>query len=199
MTSLAHHFDHLYRANPDPWGYRDRWYEKRKRAVTLGALPKRRYRAGFEPGCSIGELSIELAARCDLLVAWDASVRAVASAQARLRDLDNVRVQRGSIPHDWPRGSFDLVVVSEVAYYLSATEVHHLARRLRDSLAADGTVVACHWRHQVPEATLSVTEIHSLIRDGAGLARIVNHAEDDFLLEVWSTQGKSVARRKGLA
>jgi hypothetical protein len=108
-------------------------------------------------------------------------------------------VQQGLIPQDWPRGTFDLVVVSEVAYYLSALGVHHLARRLRDSLATDGTVVACHWRHQVPEATLPVSEIHTLLRDGAALMPVVTHMEDDFLLEVWSTNGRSVARRDGLA
>ena len=41
MTLPGDYFDGVYAAGPDPWGFTDRWYEERKRAVTLAALPDR--------------------------------------------------------------------------------------------------------------------------------------------------------------
>jgi hypothetical protein len=61
----------MYEHANDPWGFADRWYEERKRAITLAALPDRRYRTAFEPGCSIGVLTADLAHRCDFILAGD--------------------------------------------------------------------------------------------------------------------------------
>ena len=55
----------LYRQDADPWRVRQRWYEERKRALLLASLPQRRYRHAYEPGCGNGELTAELARRCE--------------------------------------------------------------------------------------------------------------------------------------
>ncbi|NYS43147.1 SAM-dependent methyltransferase, partial [Pseudomonas syringae pv. actinidiae] len=68
MSVADSYFDELFRNNDDPWAFKKRWYERRKRALTLAALPRERYRAIFEPGCANGELSADLAERCDTLV-----------------------------------------------------------------------------------------------------------------------------------
>ena len=52
VTLGAGYFDAMYDAAPDPWGFQDRWYERRKYAISLAQLPERRYRSAFEPGCS---------------------------------------------------------------------------------------------------------------------------------------------------
>ena len=39
MTLAAGYFDRLYAADPDPWGFTSRWYEQRKYALTVAALP----------------------------------------------------------------------------------------------------------------------------------------------------------------
>ena len=80
-------FDRLYRDRADPWSFETSAYEARKRAITLASLPAGAT-SGFEPGCSIGTLTGQLADRCDLLVAADVSERAVrarASASATTR------------------------------------------------------------------------------------------------------------------
>ena len=71
------HFDVLYEGSSDPWDLRSAWYERRKYAITVAALPRERYRSGLEPGCSIGELTRLLAARCDRLLAFDFAESAV--------------------------------------------------------------------------------------------------------------------------
>ena len=51
-------FDRLYRGGTDPYGLRTRWYEMRKRAIVLAALPRARYARAFEPACGIGVLMV---------------------------------------------------------------------------------------------------------------------------------------------
>jgi len=72
MTVDAGYFRDRYVASPDPYGLAERWYEARKYAISVALLPRERYGAAFEPGCSIGVLTTMLAPRCDRLLACDA-------------------------------------------------------------------------------------------------------------------------------
>jgi LmbE family N-acetylglucosaminyl deacetylase len=65
------YFEALYAATDDPWGLADRFYERRKRAAVVAALPRERFRRVFEPGCANGLLTEQLARRADEVVAWD--------------------------------------------------------------------------------------------------------------------------------
>jgi hypothetical protein len=51
MSMDRAYFDEIYRSDPDPWKFESSWYEERKYALTVAALPERRYRSAFEPGC----------------------------------------------------------------------------------------------------------------------------------------------------
>ncbi|WP_336493121.1 SAM-dependent methyltransferase, partial [Methylobacterium nigriterrae] len=68
VSSVGDHFDELHTRSDDPWSVRTRWYERRKRAITMASLPRKRFTRALEIGCSIGELSAELADRCDRLL-----------------------------------------------------------------------------------------------------------------------------------
>lgn len=76
-------FDGLFESNDGPWQMKQRWYEARKRALTLACLPRARCESGYEPGCADGELSAGLAERCDRLLISDGAAAAVALAQRR--------------------------------------------------------------------------------------------------------------------
>ena len=120
-------FDALFRESDDPWRFKTRWYEARKRALTMACLPAARYTHGFEPGCANGELSAELAQRCDRLLASDISRRAVELARERLADVAHATVVQAQLPRDWPDASFDLIVISELGYFLAASDLDALA------------------------------------------------------------------------
>lgn len=193
-------FDRFYAEHgPDPWGFSDRWYEKRKRTLTLAALPRERFRRAFEPGCSIGVLTQMLAERCDELLATDVAGVALAQARARTSTCANVTVGRARLPHEWPAGPFDLIVLSEVGYYLGRNDLQVLAERTTASLSVDGVVVLCHWRHPVPDYPLGAQDVHDALRRQPGLAVVVEHVEEDFLLDVlMGSPASSVARATGL-
>jgi cyclopropane fatty-acyl-phospholipid synthase-like methyltransferase len=191
----------MYQAAPDPWGLQDRWYEQRKYAICLAQLPVRRYRSAFEPGCSIGVLTERLARRCDRVLACDVAAAAVESARRRTRDLPHVQVERRAIPQEWPAGRFDLIVLSEMLYYLGDTDLRQTLELAVRALQPEGTLLAVHWRHPVAEYPRSGDDVHRQLAVRPGLARLVSHVEPDFVAEIYlRTDGKpvSVAQATGL-
>lgn len=194
------YFDQLYAATDDPWDLATRWYEQRKYAVTMALLPDRRYRHAFEPGCSIGTLTELLAQRCDHVTAVDIADAALATADARLRASgcrDRVTLVRSSLDTPWPPGPFDLVVLSEVAYYLDADLLAEVLRR--ECAQRPGlTVVAAHWRHQVSEYLLTGDAANDVIAAAPGLTSLGRYRDADVVIEVFGGGAASVAAREGV-
>ncbi len=193
------YFDALYAASDDPYASRQRWYEARKRAVLLAALPQARFRRAYEPGCGIGELTLALAPRCDALLASDFTAQAVALARERTEALPHVQVARHTLPADWPHdaGGFDLIVLSEVGYFLQRSDMQRVADCCALSLEDGGTLVACDWRPDFAQRSLATKDVHGILAE-LGLARLVLHEEDDFVLQLWSRDARSVAQREGI-
>ncbi|WP_323151784.1 SAM-dependent methyltransferase [Pseudomonas glycinae] len=198
MSVEDRYFEGLFAGNNDPWGFRQRWYEQRKRLVTLAALPRPHYRTIFEPGCANGELSAALAERCDRLLCCDTSAAAVTLARTRLSLFDHAEVRQCRLPGDWPAQKYDLIVFSEIGYYLDRQDLTEVIRCISDSLAADGQLLACHWRPPIEGCPLNARQVHDLIHEQLHLPRLVLHQEADFLLEVWSREPRSVAALEGL-
>ena len=139
----ASYFETKYQADIDPWRFRTSNYEKLKYQTTIGALGKNCYRNGLEIGCSIGVLTAALAKRCDRLMAIDGSETAI--REARSQHLPNVQFQVAFVPGDFPAGAFDLILLSEVLYYFSSSDLAELARLCLAALEPDGEIILCHW------------------------------------------------------
>jgi SAM-dependent methyltransferase len=191
------HFDAMFRDSDDPWQFRTRWYEARKRALTLACLPSRRFTHGYEPGCANGELSAELAQRCDRLLVSDGSARAVDLARHRLASMPHVEVRQAWLPAAWPQGLFDLIVISELGYFLDGDALDALAAKALQSLAPGGCVLACHWRRPIAGCTLDGDAVHRRLDARLGLHCLTQLQEADFRLDVWSRDARSVAEREG--
>lgn len=196
------YFDHLYADSADPWELATRWYEQRKYAITMALLPLPRYRHAFEPGCSVGALTARLAQRCDHVTAMDVAAAALSSADDRLRAegcRDAVTLRQGSLDDRWPAETYDLVVISEVAYYLDAELLAAVLRRECPRLAPGATIVAAHWRHAVPEYPLTGDEANQIIADTPGLTKLGGYADADVIIDVLENgPGHSVADRTGV-
>jgi len=139
------HFDRLYASDPDPWKFATSEYERDKYAATLAAMPRPRFTSAFEVGCSIGVLTRQLAARCDAVLAVDVAEAALQQAAARCRDLPHVQFARMVVPQDWPEGSFDLILFSEVLYYLDDAGRAAAARLSLQSLLPGGAIILVNW------------------------------------------------------
>ena len=140
------HFDRLYRASGDPWQLSTSAYEAAKYAATLQALPRARYAAALEVGCSIGTLTERLATRCDAVLGVDFVEAALVTARARCAHLPGLRFERRAIPAEWPEGRFDLIMLSEVLYFLSIEDLHAIAQHCGSALMPGGTVMLVNWR-----------------------------------------------------
>ena len=139
------YFEDVYARSPDPWGFRTSPYERGKYQATLDVLPRPRYGAALEVGCSIGVFTRLLAGRCDAVLALDASARALAEARRDDADLAHVTFREATLPGDFPTGHYDLIVLSEVLYYLSGADLDRLAQLCREASTPDGQMVLCHW------------------------------------------------------
>lgn len=192
------YFEQLFQESDDPWAFKKRWYERRKRALTLAALPRERYASVFEPGCANGELSADLATRCDRLLVCDTSRSAVELARQRLATFTQVEVMHGRLPEQWPDGRFDLIVFSELGYYLDEQDLNSWIDRALASLTDDGQVLACHWRPQIDGCPMDAQKVHAILAARLEMPRIFSHEEADFFLDVWSRDERSVAERENL-
>jgi hypothetical protein len=200
LVSLsAGYFEELYAESADPWSLEHRWYEERKYALTMASLPRARYRRAFEPGCSVGVLTAMLAGRCDELLASDVADAAITATRRRVAAEPHVTVYRLQIPHEWPGGAFDLIVLSEIAYYLEPRDLVALAGRAADSLTDDGALVVVHWRHRVEDYPLRGDEVNRVLCHAPGLGVLAHHEERDFRLDVLVREPVvSVAAAEGL-
>lgn len=176
-------FDAVHAREADPWHYATRWYERRKRALTVAALPEEHYAAGLEIGCSIGTLTAELAPRCTTLLAVDASGIALQQAAERLAPFPGVTLQQRTLPDAWPDGKYDLVVLSEVGYYFAPAEYDQLLENIRSCMQSGGTLLLCHWRHPIAGWTLDGETVHTTARNRLGWPTSGLYRERDFVLE----------------
>jgi SAM-dependent methyltransferase len=142
----AGHFQRLYDANADPWHFRTSAYEQAKYQKSLEVLPGRRFRSAFEIGCSIGIFTKLLAPRCDALLGVDIVEQPLQAARTECSEQPWVRFQQMRVPDEWPNETFDLIVMSEVLYFLSRRDVAAVAERVCASLDANGLVMLVNWR-----------------------------------------------------
>src|ERR1700760_4307280 len=142
------HFARLYQSNPDPWGFRTDPYEQAKYHHSIEVLGGHRFTAGLEVGCSIGVLTRMLAPMCATLLAVDIVDEPLAAAAKRCADQWWVRFGRMRIPEEWPDQRFDLIVLSEVLYFLSPVDIDRCASRVGGGLLPGTKVLLVNWLGQ---------------------------------------------------
>ncbi len=192
-AARAQQFDRMYDAGDDPWAFDGFFYEERRRALVLALLGCRRYGRALEIGCADGRLTEALLERCDRVVALDTSHRAVKAAQGR---APGAGVVQGMAPADLPAGPFDLVLLSEVGYFLTPLELLATLRRCEASLAPGGELVLCHWQHPTERVPLDGALVHEQAATVLTLERRATYLDEDVRIEVWG-DGGSLARREG--
>ena len=178
------YFEEMYAQDPDPWRFDTSWYEQRKYALTIAALTEHRYARAVEPGCANGALTELLAERCDAVVAHDIVPAAIARAEARLARSPHVEVHLARFPDWWPEGTGDLVVWSEVAYYLDDAAAETAIDGLEGWLRPGGDLVAVHYTGET-NYPRSGAEVGSWLDAVPFLERTTTLHDPRFELGVW--------------
>jgi SAM-dependent methyltransferase len=179
----ADYFARVYAASPDPWHFETSEYERKKYEATLAALGSRRFRRAFEIGCSIGVLTALLADRCDMLLSVDVNEAALERARVRCADRNNVSLERMQLPREFPSGSFDLVVVSEVGYYWSKADLLACIDKIA-AAAKGGTVELVHYLPKVRDYPLRGDDVHDAFLSDSRFTRISGFRAEEYRLDV---------------
>lgn len=183
-------FDRLYAQTPDPWDFAASPYEQAKYDATLAALGERRFGAVLEVGCSIGVLTRRLSARADSVLAIDGAQAALDQAAARCGGMGGVAFRRAMVPQDFPCGMFDLMVFSEVLYFLDAADVSRTAALASDHLAPGGIIILVNWTGETDTPTTG-DEASVLFQAAAtGLQTMSHRRAERYRIDVLMSQAK---------
>ncbi len=125
------HLNSLYAETHDPWDFEHSTYEQNKFKATRIALSQQRYDATFELGCGNGQLARHLGKLSDRYTGMDAVEKALSAARQAVPTGTFVK---GFYPCPLPVDTFDLIVLSEILYFLDPRGIGLLA-----------TDIGSHW------------------------------------------------------
>jgi hypothetical protein len=162
-TNSPEFFEAKYRGGVDPWNFAVDAYEQARYRTILQALAPSHYRHAWEPGCSVGVLTEQLAACCDRVDACDFAPAAVEQARVRCAELPGVRVYCASLTDEAPLATFDLVVLSEIGYYFTAEEWQRQASRIAEGMHPGATLLAAHWLGKSPDHIQGGDAVHEIL------------------------------------
>ncbi|MBZ9661838.1 glycosyltransferase [Mesorhizobium sp. ESP-6-4] len=137
-------FWNRYFATEDPWNYSSP-YEQEKYERQLEILPAGPIGRALELACAEGHFTRQLAPRVGHLTATDISAIAIGRARARCSDQPNVEFGVLDFSADTLPGGMDLIVCSEVLYYLDdLAELRRIAKKFVEALAPGGSFISAH-------------------------------------------------------
>ncbi|PZX16497.1 nodulation protein S (NodS) [Palleronia aestuarii] len=135
------HLLNLYDATDDPWNFRTSAFELGRLDAVARALPRPRYESALELGCGNGELARRIASRCAAYTGLDAVPTALAAARLAVPEACFVE---GFLPCDLPGENHDLVLLSEILYFLDRDAIRDLAACI-DRTSPQADVVTVTW------------------------------------------------------
>ena len=183
------YFDFVYDANEDPWNFETSPYEAAKYERTLDVLPRRKYASALEVGCSIGVLTARLAPRCRHLRSLDVSELAIERARARCATQLQVTFERRRLPQEFPEGHFDLILMSEVLYYLSPADLHATLTRSLEALEVGGHLLCVHWTPPVHDYPQTGDQVHAAVLALPGLKHLHGERHPEYRLDLFEREG----------
>ncbi len=181
----AEAFEKRYRLAGDPWQFASSEYERGRYRTIMAALTRRSYARAYEPGCSIGVLTAELARICTHVTATDIAPSAVARARERCAHLNNVEIHCADLAGPLEGGPVDLIVLSEIGYYFSSAALVRIATDLAQRLSQGGELIAAHWLGSSPDHVLHGDTVHDLLLAKLPLRWVKGERHSGFRVDSW--------------
>ena len=128
----------------DPWNYASA-YEQQKYKHTLDLLPDESFARVLELGCAEGVFTKMLSVYAVDVMAVDISARSLVIAAIRCSGQKNVTCAKHDIAQGVNVGEFDLIVCSEILYYLrDRYALEAFAGQVRHALPLGGYLLMTH-------------------------------------------------------
>ncbi len=191
----AHALEAVYADDPDPWAAAstDYRYQRRKYEVLTSLLPERRFHRALDLGCGTGLMSRHLARRAASVVGVDLAPSALATARKLHAELPNVSFEVHDVM-DLPRsfdGTFDLVVVADVLYYVSPLDdaaLAAIAKRIAKLLVPGGIcMLVDHYFFRLDPDSRRSRRIHDVFAASESFAAHTDHWRPFYLVTICRT------------
>ncbi|MBD2109856.1 trifunctional glycosyltransferase/class I SAM-dependent methyltransferase/polysaccharide deacetylase [Nodosilinea sp. FACHB-13] len=138
------YFETLFATQPDPWKYTTN-YEQVKYEQTLSLLPKHEIQRALELACAEGHFTEQLAPHVQSLIATDISQIAVERTAQRCSEFPHIQFRQLDMAADPLPDSLQLIVCSEVLYYIGGWEnLRNFAKRVVNALEPGGYFLTAH-------------------------------------------------------
>jgi len=164
--------ERVFRRKRDPYGYLSHDHEIKKQSTILSLIAGREYKTALEIGCAEGAFTRRLAPYCDHVFAVDLSKTAIDRARENLKGIENVSLVFSNIRHCRLATKWDLIVISEVLYYLSKgrflqKEFDLFLSHLGEILKPGGRMVVVHGFGNIRELEIRKSYVRGLMNGGS--------------------------------
>lgn len=180
---LGASFEAVYALKGDPWRYDVSYYEQEKYRDTIANLPG--CSRVLEVGCAEGAFTQMLAPHVEYVTGVDISATAIQRARKKCMRWENTRFVHLDIEfEELPLASFDLVICSEVLYYLDdPTRIRNVGHKLTEHLEPGGHLVLVDRRIRSDDTSgfpapifrypsMGAATVHSILASLPSLERI---------------------------
>jgi SAM-dependent methyltransferase len=163
-------FDRKFESDADPWRTFSDRDEGRKRAAILHGLGPGPIGRVLELAAGNGSNSVALARRALRLDATEGTASGTDLVARAVGDEMRVRVRRLVLPGRFPGTTYDVAIVAEVLYYLSAADMAEVARDVAASLRTGARLILAHHRVDYPDFVQHAHDIHRRFLTASGAA-----------------------------
>lgn len=187
-------FDDQYAITRSPFSLESADYERDKLEKMISFIPEHPIDRAIDYGCGIGDATIALSERAERLISVDSSRLALRmlSARLRARSLHNISLRRASLSEPWPIAPSEraeLIVASEVLYYLEPDELSLMIESFIRCLNRNAILITCHYRLHFHDRLVSNHEIHQSIASYDHMAISRSFRTDCYDLIAWMKRG----------
>jgi predicted TPR repeat methyltransferase len=156
--------EQFFDARDDPFGFDENPNEQIKFRKTLEACGEGNLGRVLEIGCAVGSFTELIAPRATDLLAIDVSEAAIQQATERMSGHPHVHLEARALPAEFPDGPFDLIIASDVLYYLTVDDLETCLTLIEQRLAPGGALVAVDYLPRVG-TLLNGDELHDFLAD----------------------------------
>ncbi|MCE1248717.1 MAG: nodulation S family protein [Firmicutes bacterium] len=190
-------FESLYSLKKDPWNYENSEYEKEKYRRTLEILCDIPFETVLEAGCSEGVFTRMMSCICKTMTAADISQTAIDRAKEKNSDRCNIEFIQMDIEKEELSGKWDLIVCSEVLYYMDKPErIAAVRDKFISALNPGGHILLVHMRrlsdddsgHPAPITgypSLGAKTVHGVFRESQKLKAIREDVQDMYVISLF--------------
>jgi 2-polyprenyl-3-methyl-5-hydroxy-6-metoxy-1,4-benzoquinol methylase len=161
---MKRYFERRFAAE-DTWRLDSSEYEQTRLDTIISAIGDAPVNRILEVGCAEGHLTRRLAALGAEIVGLDISERAIAKARDRCRGMRNITFACRDVASAELDGTFDLILATEVLYYLihrhGDDDLAFVCRKLANAMRPNGLLVTTNWFDPLaPQSMAMEARIH---------------------------------------